>query len=157
WGQNAGLWSLNTPFSESEAGRVNAMLDHVYTSFIERVSKGRGLTPEQVDKIAGGRVWSGAKAVQNGLVDQLGGLREALNYTAKRRGVADKNDIDVVVLPEPQSALERFIEFLDSQGDVYENLKFQEKIVKLFAPVMEAAQVFENGRGIATYEPLKVE
>ncbi len=157
WGENAGLWSLNTPFSKSEEERVNAMLDHVYKSFIERVSKGRGLNPEAVEKIARGRVWTGAEAVKIGLVDQLGGLREATQYTAKILGEKDASGIDVIVLPKPKTALERFIELVQDQGSVYEGFKFQGRVGKVFGPFLQDAAVYQNSGGLMTYEPLRVE
>lgn len=157
WGKNSGMWSLTTPFSESEAERMNAMLDHVYASFIERVSRGRGMTPEQVDKIAGGRVWSGAAAAKIGLIDQIGGLREAMNYTAKILGAEDRNGIDVIVLPAPKGALERLIELLDSQATIFAGWQFQQKIAAFFAPLMEAVSVMQGSNGAMAYEPLKIE
>ncbi len=157
WGKNAGLWSMNTPFSDSEAERINAMLDNVYAAFVARVAKGRGMTPEQVDKIAGGRVWTGMRAVKVGLVDQLGGLREALNYTAKILDEDSKDDLNVIIMPEPKGALEQLLHIADEQSGVYENMKFQQKIFSYFAPALRAAQVFEDGNGIAAYEPLRIE
>lgn len=75
------MWSINTPFSATEAERINAMLDQVYNAFLERVSEGRKMSAAQVDKIAG-RVWSGEAAKRVGLVDEIGGLQNALDYTA---------------------------------------------------------------------------
>jgi protease-4 len=157
WGENSGLWSVNTPFSKTEEERINAMLDNVYAAFIERVSKGRGMTIEQVDKVAHGRVWSGTKAVELGLADQIGGLREALDYTAKILGAEDKTGIDVVVLPEAKSPIERFMDLMDEQGSVYEGMKFQQRIAAFLAPALQSLAVLQNSHGAAAYEPLRIE
>lgn len=149
WGENSGIWSMNTPFDENEAERVNNMLDHVYASFVARVAKGRGLTPEQVDKIAGGRVWSGEKAKEIGLADQIGGLREALDYTATILGEKDRNDLNIFIMPEPKTPLEQLLELVEMQGGVLaDGIKFQNKISAYLAPYSESA---------AVYEPLRIE
>ncbi len=115
WGENSGLWSFNRPYSPSEAERMNAMMDNVYDSFVALVAGGRGMTPEQVDKVAGGRVWTGAQAKDVGLVDELGGLDMALDYTAGLVGVADRHALRVVVMPRPKTTFERVVELLDTQ------------------------------------------
>jgi protease-4 len=59
-------------------------IDNGYRDFITRVAKARRMTPEQVDKIARGRIWSGEDAKGLGLVDELGGLDQAIESAAKR-------------------------------------------------------------------------
>ncbi|MCB9991070.1 MAG: signal peptide peptidase SppA [Rhodospirillales bacterium] len=115
WGDNAGLWSFNEPYNASQTERMNAMMDSVYDRFIAVVAEGRGMTPAQVDKIAGGRVWTGSQALDKGLVDALGGLNDALDYTAKEVGAADRHGVQVVVLPHPKSPFERVVELLEGQ------------------------------------------
>jgi len=114
-GENAGLWSLNHPYSPSEAARMNAMMDNVYNKFIALVANGRGMTLEQTDKIAGGRVWTGAQAVDAGLVDALGGLDAALDYAAILAGVKNRSDLDVLMMQEPKTTFEKLVELLETQ------------------------------------------
>ncbi len=118
WGENSGIWSLNTPFSEREAKEVNEMLDHVYGSFVDRVAEGRCLLPEFAEEIARGRVWSGKAAQELHLVDQIGGLYDALQYSAQLLGKESRDDIDVVILPKPKTPLEQLVELLVEQGVV---------------------------------------
>jgi len=73
------------PFSEDEWAIVNAWLDHLYADFNGKVAAGRGMSQEQVQEVARGRVWTGADAVRNGLADSLGGLAAAA-AAARRRG-----------------------------------------------------------------------
>lgn len=157
WGGNAGMWTMNAPFSASEEERVNAMLDHVYKSFVERVAKGRGLSVEQVDNIARGRVWTGTEASRIGLVDKIGGLREAMNYTAQVLGAKDKTGIDVVILPAPRTVFEKFLELVEDGGGVYEGLRLQQRIAAALGPFLEAAGVMQASPGGAAYEPLRIE
>lgn len=116
WGRNADLWSLNAPFSESGAERINAMLDEVYSAFIERVATGRGMTREQVERVARGRVWTGEQAKAVGLVDELGGLDMALDYTARQLGLPDRSGLEVRLLPKPRTPLEELIEALGEES-----------------------------------------
>ena len=72
------------PLDPAVADVVQQGIDHGYEEFLARVSQARKMTPEQVDKIARGRVWSGEDAKGIGLVDQLGGLDQAIESAAKR-------------------------------------------------------------------------
>jgi len=64
-------------------------VEAVYTTFLDRVSKGRNMTVEAVDSIAQGRVWSGVDALDNGLVDELGNLEDAILYAAELAEITD--------------------------------------------------------------------
>ena len=77
--ENADAWSINKPFTDEQHAHVEAEADLFYTDFIERVAQGRKLSVEAVDAVARGRVWTGADALEQGLVDELGGLRTAIN------------------------------------------------------------------------------
>jgi len=73
---------------ETEA-LVQKTIDNGYSRFVGLVAKSRGKTPAQIDAIGQGRVWDGGTAHQIGLVDQFGGLRDALDWTAKKAGLKD--------------------------------------------------------------------
>lgn len=156
WGRNAGLWSMNTPFSATEAERINAMLDQVYDAFLERVSTGRKMSVEQVDKIAGGRVWSGEAAKRVGLVDEIGGLQNALDYTATLLKAEDRFGLDVIILPKPLTTFEELMAFLSEQGAVYEGLKFQAMLGRVSKPFMDQMDVISQPN-FTTYEPLQIQ
>ncbi len=161
WGENAGMWSINTPFSAPERARIDAMLDQVYSGFTERVAKGRKMTPEQVDKIARGRVWTGADAMKIGLVDELGGLDAALDYAARTLKVGSRKDIEIVQLPEPKTPLELILQTLAEQGLVYHNLKAQAEIAAALKPVLGSlasdARLMSAMPPAMTYERLRIE
>ena len=76
---NADAWSINAPFTDEQHAQVEAEADLFYTDFVERVAEGRDMTVEAVDAVARGRVWTGADALDRGLVDELGGLRTAID------------------------------------------------------------------------------
>lgn len=83
----AGALRLDRPLPQTMADVLQAGVNHVYANFVGIVAKGRHMTREQVEKIAEGRVWSGADAKQLGLVDHLGGLDQAIAAAAKRAGL----------------------------------------------------------------------
>jgi len=86
-GQGATMFAPTHPFSEDEWQRINHWLDAIYRDFTEKVASGRRMTVEQVHEIAKGRVWTGADAAQNGLVDELGGMPAAAEIARRRAGL----------------------------------------------------------------------
>jgi protease-4 len=91
--RNADAWSVNAPFTDEQHAHVEAEADLFYTDFVQRVADGRGMTVEAVHAVARGRVWTGADALARGLVDELGGLRTAID----RAKVLAGHDVDVEV------------------------------------------------------------
>jgi protease-4 len=81
------MFSARERFSDDERARLAAMLDRVYDEFVAKVAQGRRMSVEAVDSVARGRIWSGADAARNGLVDELGGLRAATALARSRAGL----------------------------------------------------------------------
>ena len=88
-GQHAAMFGTTHPFSEDEWALVNNWLDHIYADFTGKVAEGRHLSAERVHEIARGRVWTGADALERGLVDELGGLDDAAAIARRRAGLPD--------------------------------------------------------------------
>ena len=86
-GAGATMLSPFHPFSEDEWTRINAWLDAIYQDFTEKVASGRRMPVERVHEVARGRVWTGADAAQNGLVDELGGMQAAAEIARTRAGL----------------------------------------------------------------------
>lgn len=86
-GRNVGMYGTEHGFDEHQRARFRQRLEDTYASFIERVSSGRGRSTEQIDEVARGRVWTGRSALEAGLVDSLGGLREALRRARQEAGL----------------------------------------------------------------------
>jgi len=108
------LLSLNNELTEEERAIIQKEIDDIYYSFINKVALGRdGLNKEDVDQIARGRVWSGKDALNNNLVDQLGGLDDAIQYAAEKTGINEKN-IQLQFFPqEKRNPLLDLVELLD--------------------------------------------
>jgi protease-4 len=83
------MFSTSRGFSPEQWERINAWLDRIYDDFVGKVAKSRDLTRERAHELARGRVWTGADAHAHGLVDELGGLEDALALARKRAGLAD--------------------------------------------------------------------
>lgn len=97
--RNADAWSLNKPFTEEQHAHVEAEADLFYTDFVQRVAQGRNMTVEDVDAVARGRVWTGADALERGLVDELGGLRTAIDRAKVLAGFDADTEVKLVSLP----------------------------------------------------------
>ena len=89
---------LYKPMDDKQLAIMQKYVEDGYDRFISRVAKGRKMTKDQVKKIAEGRVWNAMKAKEIGLVDSLGGLGKAIEWTAKKADVYDK--YEVAVYPE---------------------------------------------------------
>jgi protease-4 len=105
YGDHAGLRSWWKPYSDSEREAAQRDIEVSYAEFTARVAKARNMTPQQVDDVARGRVWSGVRAIEVGLVDDYGGLREAVLRARAIVGLGP-DDGDVVLYPEPPTALQ---------------------------------------------------
>jgi len=122
-GRFADTGAIDRPLTAAELAVAQRSVDWIYQKFIERVAEGRGLAPAFVHEIAQGRVWSGVEAQRLGLVDELGGLGEAIAYAAEAAGLEDGR-YRVREYPRPKQFNEAFTEFLeefmqDSLGEAH--------------------------------------
>jgi protease-4 len=104
---NADAWSINAPFTAEQQAQVEAEADLFYTDFVGRVAEGRKLSYDEVEEVSRGRVWTGADAIEHGLVDELGGLRTAIRR-AKVAAALDP-DTEVRTVSYPGSSLWEFL------------------------------------------------
>jgi protease-4 len=137
-GQNAGVFSTDDVFTESERARVRALLDEVYDGFKKHVTDIRGKRLKKpIEDLAGGRVYTGKQALELGLVDRLGTLSDAVAFAADE---AKLKTYDVRVVPEPKNFLERLTERAsggkDEPGHVA-GTAGQNGLFKLAAPYLQ--------------------
>ena len=83
------MWSARRGFTDDERERLNAEMDAIYADFVAKVAAGRGRTVADVEPLARGRVWTGRDAHEIGLVDELGGLRDAVRIARRLSGLPD--------------------------------------------------------------------
>jgi protease-4 len=105
-GKNAEMDSPARSYNAGELKRVEEQLQAFYDQFVEKVATARHTTPEKIDQIAQGRVWTGRQAKDNGLVDELGGLAQAIAAAKKRAKIAPDAEVELVPYPPRKSFYE---------------------------------------------------
>ena len=105
-GRYADLYSPVRPFSPDERKKIEEQMQATYDAFVEKAAAGRQTTPERIDAIAQGRVWTGRQAKDLGLVDELGGLSRALAIARSRANIAEDAEVELVIYPQRKSIYE---------------------------------------------------
>lgn len=105
--EHADMFNMMRPLDADEERYMQASVDTIYTKFTELVAHGRGMEVGYVDEIAQGRVWAGTEALEIGLVDEIGGLADAIEYAA---AVSGYSDYEVVQYPKPKTQIEMLME-----------------------------------------------
>ena len=96
-GKRAGYLSLARPFSKEEAEAIQEQMREFYEElFLKKVANSRGKSPEEIRKLAEGRVWTGAQALENGLLDQIGGLVQAVERAQEEAGLPKRKKVRLV-------------------------------------------------------------
>jgi len=108
---HAGI-GLDAKLDAVQMEAMNAAITSIYNDFVNIVGDGRGMSFEEVDAIARGRVWTGSDAVEVGLVDELGDLDAAIADAAARAGLDSLDEDEIVFLPEAIDPLEAFVQDL---------------------------------------------
>lgn len=105
-GKYAQMYSGARPFTPDERVKIQEQMQAFYDQFVEKVAASRDATPEQIDAIAQGRVWTGRQAREVGLVDELGGLDRAVVLAKERAGLAIDAPVRLVTYPPPKTLFE---------------------------------------------------
>ncbi|MEX2273201.1 MAG: signal peptide peptidase SppA [Vicinamibacterales bacterium] len=105
-GKYAGMLSPVRPFSAEERARVMEQMQATYDTFVEKVADARASTPEKIDAIAQGRVWTGRQARDLGLVDDLGGLWKAIAIAKQRAKIDPARHVELDIYPPRRSFYE---------------------------------------------------
>ena len=108
--EHSDLFSGYRPLNNKEIEYFRESVEIVYTDFLNLVSEGRGLTYEQVDQIAQGRIWAGADALKIGLADQRGGVAQAIEYAATSSNLSSYR---LVEYPVRKTQIERLMDMFD--------------------------------------------
>ena len=146
---SAGMGSY-TALTPSERASIMRGVDKVYTTFTGHVAEGRNLPVEWVLEIAGGRVWSGADALEIGLVDALGGLKTAIALAVDKAGLTDYRVVEVLETPSGLAAM------LTAMNVSVRKLFTRSELASVmgeYEKVREATRL----QGILMYTPWKVE
>jgi protease-4 len=139
FGDSAGMFSATSEFTPKDLERLNRQLDATYADFTTKAAQGRGKTVEEIHKVARGRVWSGTDALKAGLVDELGGFLQALDYTKTKIGL---NPTDRVALVEMKDSTEswwdifKYFDESDVPDDVESFFRAAIWFSRTFGPMM---------------------
>ncbi len=115
-GKNAGLFSATKDFTPEQREFFDASLDRVYADFTAKVAERRHFDARKLDKIARGRVFTGAQAKENGMIDEIGGLTDAVRDAAKSAGLPENTP--AIEFPFTPSRLEMLFGLLNSDTAV---------------------------------------
>ena len=115
--KHSDMYSLMRPFDAEETASMQAYVEDIYERFVNLVAEGRSLEPAKVDEMAQGRVWVGTDALELGLVDEIGGLREAVEYAASLAGFISKSDYRVVGYPKPLSTTDQLMQMISGKKE----------------------------------------
>jgi len=149
---NHSVMTTNRKLTKKELSIIQKSVDDIYTRFKEVVSKGRNISEEQVNNIARGRVWTGKDAKDIGLVDQLGGLKDAINFAAEKANIKNKK---VLYYPNiKEDPIAELIEQLNEQEIKAKNNHFEvpESILKYYHELKKV----ESMKGIQMRLPYEI-
>ncbi|MDD4848730.1 MAG: signal peptide peptidase SppA [Bacteroidales bacterium] len=136
------------PMTPFQYDLIQNSVENIYDIFITHVSQGRNMTKTAVDSIGGGRVWLGADALSIGLVDQFGGLNDAINYAALQ---IDAKDFKIEEFPKAKDLSERIIEEL--LGDV--QMKIFD-VPQQLSPFVQSIDKVLNAQGVQARLPYEI-
>jgi protease IV len=103
--KNANILTPFDPLDPDERAIVQKMIDEFYTNFVTVVAEGRGKSYDEIDAIAGGRVWAGSNALDLGLIDMYGGLEKSIEVAAEMAGLENYRVQSLPVLDDPMTAI----------------------------------------------------
>jgi protease-4 len=138
--------------TEFERSVIQRSVEKGYDIFTSKAAEGRKMSQEELKKLASGRIWSGAEAVQNGLVDELGGLEDAVRIAAKSAKLKE-DDYRVRYYPAPQNFIEEFFGGMKEENEA-RALRSQ---LGLLAPYASSILKLQHMEGIQARLPYDLE
>ena len=153
-GKFADVLSISRPKSPEEMAIIQKEVDEVYSDFLRKVAEGRNQPLAKIEKIAEGRVWSGADALELGLVDELGGLEKAIAHAAKMADM--KEGAQVKDYPKPTDFLEELMKNLTGSASIRQSNPAIEKFESVLDEISSIAK-WNDPKGVYAVLPYKME
>jgi protease-4 len=108
-GKNAGIFRETESWTESERAKMEQQTNTIYfDDFVPKVANGRNMSPEKVNEIGQGHVWTGTQGKENGLVDEFGGIEKAIEIAKELAKIPADQEVSRVAFPKPRSFFETF-------------------------------------------------
>lgn len=147
-GEYSGVYSPDTPFTDTQRAAYRAQLQDIYDDFTSRVAKGRNLPIERVLEIAKGRVWTGEQAKEIGLVDELGGFMTAIAAAKKLGGIDKDAKIRIKSFPRKKTQQEQLQEILSGTAQMQADIAALREITAIpeVQAVLRARQAGQIGQ-----------
>ena len=124
--KHADMYGMMRPLDQAELDYMQASVENIYEKFTGLVAEGRDMTVPAVDEIAQGRVWTGAEALEIGLVDEIGTIEDAIIYAAFCiDGVQSLNDVQITAYPKPLTTMELLLESFGDGESVFAGTAFE--------------------------------
>lgn len=152
--KNATEYSLFDPMTETFRANIQEGIEQTYTTFLERVSNGRGITMQEADAIAQGRVWSGTDALRIGLVDAIGNVDAAVNAAAE---LADITEFSVRNYPKYKSGFEQLLEDLEGASVQLKTNWIKEEVGAEVYEALEGVKSAMQQKGIQARMPFSIQ
>lgn len=149
------VMTTNRKLDDEEMTMIQESVDDIYTQFKSLVADGRNMTPEQVEVIARGRVWTGRDALDIGLVDELGGITAAIDFAAKEAKIKEKKVLYYPMVEE--DVLGELIEELENQkGVAGVSIESSSQLPKELVESYSKLKTLENYTGIQMRMPFEI-
>ena len=124
--KHADMYGMMRPLDQAELDYMQSSVENIYEKFTGLVAEGRDMTVPAVDEIAQGRVWTGAEALEIGLVDEIGTIEDAIIYAAFCiDGVQSLNDVQIAAYPKPLTTMELLLESFGGGESVFAGTAFE--------------------------------
>ena len=148
--RHADMGSMTRKLDRQEVAAFQDQVEMIYDHFINIVAEGRGLTPERVDEIAQGRVWCGNEALGIDLVNEIGGIKDALDYAAVAAGL---DSYRIEAWPKAKNSLDKLMEGLNSASTAMETFSDPEQLMEsLFQSVKAEKGIYARVPYIYCFE-----
>lgn len=151
--ENANLLSAFDPLDPEERVIIQKMIDDFYINFVNIVADGRGKSYEEIDAIAGGRVWAGSNALELGLIDMYGGLNKSIEVAAEMAGLENYRIQSLPALEDPMTAI---MKQLTGGSMVRTNRILQRELGEEYRHYKKIQEI-RNMQGIQAIMPYEIE
>lgn len=152
--ENATAYSVFEPVTEDFKAYMKTGIEDFYQTFLRKVADGRSMTVAEVDSVAQGRVWTGNQALDKGLVDEIGGLNEAIEYAANTTGI---DSYSIENYPVYETSVEELLRGLSGFGFAESKEEILKKeLGEEFYKVMQQLKAVGNKKGMQARLPFEI-
>ena len=148
-GANADIYSPFETFSAGQRARLQDQIQGFYENFVEKAAESRKTTPEKIDDVAQGRVWTGRQAREKGLVDELGGLDAAVRIAKERARIPAGEDVELVAYPRRRSFYEVLSEQFGGGANIWTAFAVNAEQRAVVNALTAPARLFRRGEPLA--------